>query len=265
MNNRFRYGGLGVLIFLWVSLLLNSALTTTDAAHVPLKFRSGQKSSQQAVRGSAGIPALLQSAKTVPHESTFGTPKNIFVPLEDVIEMQKRERIRALQQELQARKMEAVRVDKIVKAQARQASTKPETTTVYSAIEQNSEAVNDRRVLSTQEIFGPPLPTQAERAAEQVRREQELAAERVRQQRELALQQARQLMEQYRFLGYLMRGGEQRAFIGKGRELYIVGMGEAVEGRLKIKAMTESSVKLLDSNTSLEATLQLSKDSGGRF
>ena len=89
---------------------------------------------------------------------------------------------------------------------------------------------------------------------------EEIAAAQARQQREQALQQARQLMAQYRYLGYLTEGGGHRAFLGKDRELYVVAVGELVEGRLRVKALDANSVKLMDLKTSLEAVIPLTKD-----
>ncbi len=80
---------------------------------------------------------------------------------------------------------------------------------------------------------------------------------------ELARQKARQMMAQYRFLGYLTQGGQQRAFLGKGREIFIVGMGEAVEGGITVAAIDATSVKLREINTNLESTLLLVKEGGG--
>ena len=106
---------------------------------------------------------------------------------------------------------------------------------------------------------------QALRQQEQVLRQQELAAQQSRQQKELAAQQSRQLLAKYRFLGYLTQGGEPRAFLGKGNELYIVRTGETVEGRIQVKGIDATSVKLLDATTSLETTLPLTKESGVVF
>jgi len=89
---------------------------------------------------------------------------------------------------------------------------------------------------------------------------EEIAAAQARQQREQALQQARQLMAQYRYLGYLTEGGGHRAFLGKDRELFVVAVGELVEGRLRVKELDASSVKLMDLKTSLEAVIPLTKD-----
>lgn len=100
---------------------------------------------------------------------------------------------------------------------------------------------------------------------ELARQQQELAAQQLRQQQEMALQQARQQMAQYRFLGYLTQGGQQWAFLGKGREIYIVSAGETLEGRIQITAIEASAIKMRDAATSVETTIPLVKSGGGPF
>ena len=90
---------------------------------------------------------------------------------------------------------------------------------------------------------------------------EELATQRTHQQRE----KARQQMAQYRFLGYLSRGGEQRAFLQKGREIYIMRTGEMAEGHIQVMAIDTGTVKLKETATNLEATLPLVKREGRTF
>src|SRR5207244_9704471 len=85
----------------------------------------------------------------------------------------------------------------------------------------------------------PPPPSPEEVAAQLARQQQELARrqleqaeQQARQQKEQSAQQARQQMGQYRFLGYLTQQGEHRAFLGKGQALFIVRIGETVEGKI---------------------------------
>ncbi len=96
----------------------------------------------------------------------------------------------------------------------------------------------------------PPLPSPAELA---------------RQQQELETAQARQRMGQYRFLGYLIRMGDQRAFLSKGRKIYIVRAGEMLDDRIKVQAMDDSSVKLRHQGTRRVTTLTLKKEPSGSF
>lgn len=82
---------------------------------------------------------------------------------------------------------------------------------------------------------------------------------------QLAAQQARQWLGQYRFFGYLGQGGDQRAFLSKGRDIFIVRVGDSIEGRIMVTAIDASSVRLRETGTSLETTLSLTKDSGSAF
>lgn len=84
---------------------------------------------------------------------------------------------------------------------------------------------------------------------------------------QLARRQAEQEMNQYRFLGYLERGGIQHVFLSNGQALYIVKQGETVEGAIKLKTIMDTSVvlskALTGTGTTVEATLPLTKDGKG--
>lgn len=108
----------------------------------------------------------------------------------------------------------------------------------------------------------PPLSPE-ELAAQQERLRREQAAQQAQRQREAAIQQTRQQMSQYRFLGYLNKNGESQAFLGKGQDLYIVRVGETVEGEIHVATHDDSSLTLRDPTTQVEHTLQLKKDGPG--
>lgn len=96
----------------------------------------------------------------------------------------------------------------------------------------------------------PPMPSP-----------EELAERAARQQQELKLRQLRESMAQYRYLGYLTRDGEQKAFLGKGQEIYIIHLGETLDGQFQVAAITSTAVKILAAQANVEATLQLKTDS----
>lgn len=77
---------------------------------------------------------------------------------------------------------------------------------------------------------------------------------------EIARQQARHQLAQYRFVGYLTQGGESKAFLGKGREIYVVKTGDLLEERVRVHTIAASSVTLVDAGTNVEATIPLSQD-----
>jgi hypothetical protein len=89
---------------------------------------------------------------------------------------------------------------------------------------------------------------------------EEIAAQQARQQREMAAQQARQAMAQYRFIGYLTQNGEPRGFLGKGREIYIVRAGDAVEAQIQVAAIDSAALRLRDLASNVESSLPLSRE-----
>ena len=90
---------------------------------------------------------------------------------------------------------------------------------------------------------------------------EEVASEAARQQEALGRKQSQEQLAQYRVLGYLSREGVLHAFLGRGREIYIVHTGEMLEGRILVKSIDASSVVLREVHTNLEATLSLQKAS----
>lgn len=74
---------------------------------------------------------------------------------------------------------------------------------------------------------------------------------------ELAAAQARKQMAQYRALGFAEDSGTPRAFLGKGNKIYIVQVGEELEERIVVAAITTDTVKLRETRTRLETTLPL--------
>lgn len=84
--------------------------------------------------------------------------------------------------------------------------------------------------------------------------------ELARQQEALRLQQLREQMGQYRYMGYVNQNGVQKAFLGKGRELYILREGEMLDGKFQVTTIDAAMVKLVESESKLETTLKLKKE-----
>jgi hypothetical protein len=91
-------------------------------------------------------------------------------------------------------------------------------------------------------------------------RPEELAAQAARQQEELRRKQLQEQMAQYRYLGYLNQSGVQKAFLGKGREIYILRQGETLDGKFVVASIEAAAVKILESASKMEAVLKLKKD-----
>lgn len=86
------------------------------------------------------------------------------------------------------------------------------------------------------------------------------AEELAQQQEALRRQQLQEQMAQYRYLGYVDRNGVHQAFLGKGREIYIIREGDTLDGKFQVTLIEATSVKLLDADSKLETTLKLKKE-----
>lgn len=89
---------------------------------------------------------------------------------------------------------------------------------------------------------------------------EELAEQAARQQEELKLKQVREQMGQYRYLGYLNQQGVHKAFVGKGKDIYIIRSGDKLDGKFLVASIDPTSVKLKEPISSLEITLDLTKE-----
>lgn len=102
----------------------------------------------------------------------------------------------------------------------------------------------------------PPPPSPEDMA----RQQEELAAQAARQQEELRRKQLQEQMAQYRYLGYLNQSGVQKAFLGKGREIYILRQGETLDGKFVVASIEAAAVRIMESASKLETTLKLKKE-----
>lgn len=223
MDDRRKWLLFGGLLAVWVALIVLRLLTPPEEQHVPLKFKSGQRTTTTAAVDSSGIPKVVRPKQSKPLEKLVLRPTNIFAPL----------------------------------STERDEAPKPRLAKAAKGTPSGPRAV------VMDQMFGPERPPAPAPPAPPQPSAEELAAQQARQQREAAAQQARQRLGQYRFLGYLTEGGEHRAFIGKGRELYIVRTGETMEGRIRVGGIEPSGVKLTDADTGVGTTLPLVKEPAG--
>lgn len=98
----------------------------------------------------------------------------------------------------------------------------------------------------------PPMPSPEELAERTARAE----AERTRQH-------LREVMAQYRYLGYLTGHGEQKAFLSKGQDIYIIHLGETLDGQFQVASITPTTVKILAAQSNVETTIWLKAESSG--
>ncbi len=81
---------------------------------------------------------------------------------------------------------------------------------------------------------------------------------------DLAAQRARQQLNQFRFLGYLTKGGESQAFLTNGEAIYIVKQGEMLEGQVQVNKIEPEiivlSTQILETGNQIQATIPLTPE-----
>ena len=81
---------------------------------------------------------------------------------------------------------------------------------------------------------------------------------------ELAAQRARQQLNQFRFLGYLTKGGESQAFLTNGQAIYIVKQGEMLEGQVQVNKIEPENIVLSaevwEAGSQVQATIPLTPE-----
>ncbi len=84
---------------------------------------------------------------------------------------------------------------------------------------------------------------------------------------ELAAQRARQQLNQFRFLGYLRKGGESQAFLTNGQAIYIVKQGEMLEGQVQVNKIEPETIVLStqvwETGNQIQATIPLTPETNG--
>lgn len=204
----------------WCVLILIRVLMTEAPQEVPLQFVSGKPVAK--TRAAVGVPDLWQVKRvsTQAHEMPEGPKKNIFAPLGEST---------------------AVGATIVTAKRAVRATPPP---SIVAAVPQPPPPP---------EIAAPP-PAPPGPTPE------ELAEQAARQQEELNLRQLREQMGQYRYLGYLSQQGVQKAFVGKGKDIYIIRKGDKLDGKFLVASVDPTIVKLKEPITSLEASIELKKE-----
>ena len=81
---------------------------------------------------------------------------------------------------------------------------------------------------------------------------------------DLAAQRARQLLNKFRFLGYLTKGGESQAFLTNGQAIYIVKQGEMLEGQVQVNKIEPETIilstQVLETGNQIQATIPLTPE-----
>jgi hypothetical protein len=81
---------------------------------------------------------------------------------------------------------------------------------------------------------------------------------------DLAAQRARQQLNQFRFLGYLTKGGESQAFLTNGQAIYIVKQGEMLEGQVQVNKIEPETIilstQIRETGNQVQATIPLTPE-----
>lgn len=74
---------------------------------------------------------------------------------------------------------------------------------------------------------------------------------------EIAAEQARKDLSEFRYLGYLNRGGKEQAFLSKKDTLFTAKRGEVITGTFLLKEVNNNFVVIQETATKVEITLAL--------
>src|SRR5215472_2504174 len=208
---------------MWCALIVIRLLATEEVQEVPLQFRTGRLAATPP--GSTGVvdPWQVKRLNMQAKSIPSDPKKNIFAPLEASLVLSA-----------------GPAVPSRAKKAASPALIPPAVVTAAPAI--------------------PTGPSPEEMAAQEARRQGELRLTQRRQQEELRLKQVREQMGQFRYLGYLSQQGVQKAFIGRGNDIYIIRRGDKLDGKFLVAFIDTAIVKLREPLTSIEASLELKKD-----
>lgn len=223
MTARAKWMGLFLLIATWAGIAW-MVIGSNEPQHVPLKFVSGQPGTQGVVRGSgtsgSRVDLALLLANRQSADDSFMAPKNIFRPL-------KAER-ETPAPSAPAKKRELRRQDPVPATPVDPPT--PDTPEPATTLPPPPVAAVPP--------VGPPVvqgPTPEE----------------------LAKQAGQKELSQYRYLGYLVRGGRDEAFLSKGKDLHIVKAGETIDQRVLVKTIAPNGVTLQETASRVEHTVVL--------
>ena len=228
MTQRAKWLGAGGLVVLWLALVYVYFIDVPPPQEVPLKFKSGQAAVGLIQKGLAESWDVKSLHAQVSRELPATPKKNIFMAASLPVSSEAQAKVIALRKKQQA-----------LAAAASIVSAAPP---------------------SPPPAPPAPLPPSPEELA---RRQEELAVLSARQQEELRRKQLQAQMAEYRYLGYVNQNGVQKAFLGKGREIYIIRQGDTLDGKFLVAVIEASTVKIRTADATLETIITLKKDEAG--
>ena len=214
MTTRAKWMALLLLLATWAGIVVWLVMDTNEPQRVPLKFVSGQSGAQGVVRGQGKgglqVDLALLMANRQSADNSFVAPKNIFRPLKTERE--------TVMLSPPPKKREVPRQDPVPAPVTPPAPEHP--------MEAPPPPVANAMPPVT--AVAPPAPPAPSGPTPE----------------ELARQAGRQELSQYRYLGYLVRGGRDEAFLSKGKDLHIVKAGETIDQHVLVKAIAPTGVTL---------------------
>jgi hypothetical protein len=227
MTMRNKWMALVSLLVIWASLGVWFLVGTNEPQRVPRKFTSGQPGSG-ASRGhgnsAARIDLALLMAQRQKGDDSFMAPKNVFRPLK------------------------ADRETAALSPPTKKRESPQRGPTPPAAVTPPAEAPTVPLAPPLAETMSPVAPVAPPVAP---------PVPPGPTQEELARQAGRQELAQYRYLGYLIRGGRDEAFLSKGKDLHIVKAGETIDQHVLVKAIAPTGVTLQETASQVEHTVAL--------
>lgn len=221
MTYREQWVGVSGLMVVWGVLVYVYVIDALPPQEIPLRFTSGQ------VAGDSTRKAPTESWEVkslqAPVRELPATPKkNIFTAaaLPPSPEVQAKRRVQRTQRK------------------------------AFAAVAEGTPAV------AIDPPASPPPPSPEELA----RQQEALAAQQAAQQEELRRRQLQEQMAQYRYLGYVSQQGVSKAFLGKGKEIYIMQQGDTLDGKFLVASIDAATVKLQTADAALETIIKLKKE-----
>lgn len=83
----------------------------------------------------------------------------------------------------------------------------------------------------------------------------DIAAQRALQESEAARQEAVRELNRFRFVGFLKDNGVEQAFVARESELFIISLGETIDGGFIVTAVSPASVRIRAIRSGLETTI----------
>lgn len=215
---------LGGLLLILLTLIVHQFMTNSAPQEVPLAFRSGQPVDQSRAKKPQDSGMVLKPMRRTAQDSPPIPQKNLFAALDSVATASRRT---------------GSSVKQSVKTGAPPLPGAPPPVPAVPS--------------TPSPIMSPSPPPLSPK---------QLAAQQQRAQEEAHKQEVRHRLAQFRSLGFLTEKGEQRAFLGRGKEIFIIREGDTLEESVRVMGITKTEVILRETTTNIETRLTLGKPAG---